>query len=64
MDDLLGSFTNIRVTPDEFELLTEMAIDDSEKLGYREDKNFKNLLKEMHKNMQSEVDASEDDEDE
>lgn len=64
MDDLLGSFTNIRVTPDEFELLTEMAIDDSEKLGYSEDKNFKNLLKEMHKNMQSEVDTSEDDEDE
>ena len=62
MDDLLGSFTNIRVSPSEFEMFKDMAISDSEHLGYRDEAMFNKLIKKMHKNMEYEANP-EDDED-
>ena len=62
MDDLLGSFTDISISPEEFAMFKNMVIDDSENLGYTEDKEFKKLLENMHKNVEFETDPSEDDE--
>ena len=45
MDDLLGSFTNFRISPDEFELFKDMAVEDSKNLGFGDDEQFKKLLK-------------------
>ena len=61
MDDLLGSFTNITISPDEFSMLKDMVIEDSETLGYGEDEQFKKLLENMHTNIEFEEDPSEDD---
>ena len=61
MDDLLGSFTNIRISSDEYEMFRDMAVTDSENSGYRDDEMFKKLLENMHKNMEFETDPSEDD---
>ena len=61
MDDLLGSFTNISISPDEFSMFKDMVIDDSETLGYREDEQFKKLLENMHTNIEFEEDPAEDD---
>ena len=62
MDDLLGSFTNISISPDEFSMFKDMVIEDSETLGYGEDEQFKKLLENMHTNIEFEEDPSEDDE--
>ena len=62
MDDLLGSFTNISITHEEFAMLNDMVTDDSETLGYRDDEQFKKLLENMHKNIEFETDPKEDDE--
>tara|TARA_B100000700_G_scaffold331580_1_gene465765 strand:+ start:6945 stop:7778 length:834 start_codon:yes stop_codon:yes gene_type:complete len=64
MDDLLGSFTNIRISPNEFELFKDMTINDSENLGYGDDEQFKKLLINMYKNMEIESDVDDDDDDE
>jgi hypothetical protein len=61
MDDLLGSFTNISISPDEFSMFKDMVIEDSETLGYGEDEQFKKLLENMHTNIEFEEDPSEDD---
>ena len=61
MDDLLGSFTNISISPDEFSMFRDMVIDDSETLGYGEDEQFKKLLENMHTNIEFEEDPAEDD---
>ena len=62
MDDLLGSFTNIRISSDEFEMFKDMAITDSENSGYGEDEMFKKLLTNMHQNMEFETDSTDDEE--
>ena len=62
MDDLLGSFTNIRISSDEFEMFKDMAITDSENSGYGEDAMFKKLLRNMHQNMEFEIDPADDEE--
>ena len=62
MDDLLGSFTNISISPDEFIMFKDMVIDDSETQGYGEDEQFKRLLENMHTNIEFEVDPAEEDE--
>lgn len=62
MDDLLGSFTNITITPEDFEMFKDMTVKDSEELEYKDDEQFKKLLENMHKNMEFETDPSEDDE--
>ncbi|MFL2982315.1 MAG: helix-turn-helix domain-containing protein [Candidatus Poseidoniaceae archaeon] len=62
MDDLLGSFTNIRISSDEFEMFKDMAITDSEDSGYGEDEMFKKLLTNMHQNMEFETDPADDEE--
>ena len=62
MDDLLGSFTNISISPEEFTMFKNMVTDDSENLGYAEDKEFNKLLENMHKNVEFETDPAEDDE--
>ena len=62
MDDLLGSFTNISSSPDEFIMFKDMVIDDSETQGYGEDEQFKRLLENMHTNIEFEVDPAEEDE--
>ena len=64
MDDLLGSFTNIRISPNEFELFKDMTINDSENIGYDDDEQFKKLLINMHKNMEVESDFDDDDDEE
>ena len=51
MDDLLGSFSNIRINYDDYSMLKEMVESDSETLGYSTDNNFKKLLTNMHTNM-------------
>jgi hypothetical protein len=61
MDDLLGSFTNITISPEEFAMFKNMVTDDSENLGYAEDKEFNKLLENMHKNVEFETDPAEDD---
>ena len=61
MDDLLGSFTNISISPDEFSMFRDMVIDDSETLGHGEDEQFKKLLENMHTNIEFEEDPAEDD---
>ena len=61
MDDLLGSFTNISISPDEFSMFKDMVIEDSETLGYGEDEQFKRLLENMHTNIEFEEDPAEDD---
>ena len=45
MDDLLGSFTNISISPDEFIMFKDMVIDDLETQGYGEDEQFKGCWK-------------------
>ncbi len=62
MDDLLGSFTNISISPEEFAMFKNMVIDDSVNLGYTEDKEFNILLENMHKNVEFETDPAEEDE--
>ena len=54
MDDLLGSFSNLRVTPSEYEMFKDMVVSDGQMLDYREDDNFKLLLENIHKNMHDE----------
>ncbi|MBS84129.1 MAG: hypothetical protein CMA90_03130 [Euryarchaeota archaeon] len=61
MDDLLGSFTNFRISPDEFELFKDMAVEDSKNLGFGEDEQFKKLLQNMHENMEHEGVPEDDD---
>lgn len=61
MDDLLGSFTNTSISPDEFSMFKDMVIEDSETSGYGEDEQFKRLLENMHTNIEFEEDPSEDD---
>lgn len=61
MDDILGSFTNISISPDEFSMFKDMVIDDSETSGYTEDEQFKKLLENMHTNIEFEEDPTEDD---
>ena len=55
MDDLLGSFSNIHITSDEFEIFKDMVVEDSEYSGYKDDAEFKKLLKNMHQNIANEV---------
>jgi len=62
MDDLLGSFTNIIITPDEFEMFKNMAIKDSENLGFASDEQFKRMLENMYNNMDTENTLEEDEE--
>ena len=54
MDDLFGSYTNFKISPDEFELFKDMAVEDSENLGFGEDEQFKKLLQNMYTAMESE----------
>lgn len=54
MDDLMGSYTNFKITPDEYSLFSEMVKSDGESLEYSEDDQFKLLLENMFKNMQDE----------
>ena len=54
MDDMMGSFSNVKVTPNEYELFKDMVISDGQMLGYSEDEKFKLLLENIHKNMQEE----------
>ena len=61
MDDLLDSFTNFRISPDEFELFKDMAVEDSKNLGFGEDEQFKKLLQNMHENMEHEGVPEDDD---
>jgi len=63
MDDLLGSFSNIRVKPEEYEIFKEMVVEDSEFSGYSDDDQFKILLQNIHQNIADEV-LEEDDNDE
>ena len=62
MDDLLGSFTNIIITPDEFEMFKDMAIKDSDNLGFASDEQFKRMLENMYNNMDTENTLEEDEE--
>lgn len=64
MDDILGSFTNITISPEEFAMYKDMVIDDSKTLGYGEDEQFKKLLENMHTNIGYETDPTEDDDEE
>ena len=54
MDDLLGSFSNLRVSPSEYEMFKDMVVSDGQMLDYSEDEQFKLLLENIHKNMQDE----------
>ena len=54
MDDMMGSYTNFRITLDEYEMFKDMVVSDSENLGFDNDENFKLLLKNMHSNMHDE----------
>ena len=54
MDDLMGSFSNLRVTPDEYAMFKDMVVSDGQMLCYSEDEQFKLLLENIHKNMQDE----------
>ena len=60
MDDLLGSFTNIIINPDEFEMFKNMAIKDSENSGFTSDEQFKRMLENMYNNMDTENTLEED----
>lgn len=54
MDDLMGSFSNLKVTPSEYEMFKDMVVSDGQMLDYSEDEQFKLLLENIHKNMQDE----------
>ena len=54
MDDLFGSYTNFKISPDEFKLFKDMAVEDSENLGFGEAEQFKKLLQNMYTAMESE----------
>jgi hypothetical protein len=61
MDDILGSFSNIKVHPDEYSMFKEMVEIDAEKNEYSDDEFFKILLTNIHGNMgKEEVPDSED----
>ena len=54
MDDMMGSFTNIKIHPDEYSMFKEMIELDAEKEEYNDDKFFKKLLTNIHANMEHE----------
>ena len=54
MDDLFGSYTNFKISHDEFKLFKDMAVEDSENLRFGEDEQFKKLLQNMYTAMESE----------
>ena len=54
MDDLLGSFTNIQITPEEYDIFKDMVVEDSEISGYSDDEQFKKLLHNIHQNIANE----------
>ena len=54
MDDLMGSFSNLKVTTSEYEMFKDMVVSDGQMLDYSEDDNFKLLLENIHKNMHDE----------
>jgi len=54
MDDLMGSFSNLKVTLSEYEMFKDMVVSDGQMLDYSEDEQFKLLLENIHKNMQDE----------
>ena len=53
MDDLMGSFTNIKIDQAEFEMFKDMVVSDSTNLGYSDDDNFNKLLTNMHDTFES-----------
>ena len=53
MDDLMGSFTNIKIDQGEFEMFKDMVVSDSTNLGYSDDDNFNKLLTNMHDTFES-----------
>ena len=55
MDDLMGSFSNIKVHPDEYALFKDMIESDALKDGYSDDENFKSLLLSIQEQMKSEI---------
>ena len=55
MDDLMGSFSNIKVHPDEYALFKDMIEVDAIKDGYSDDDNFKTLLSNIQEQMKSEI---------
>ena len=55
MDDLMGSFSNIKVHPDEYALFKDMIEADAIKDGYSNDENFKILLSNIQEQMKSEI---------
>ena len=61
MDDSTWFVYNFRISPDEFELFKDMAVEDSKNLGFGEDEQFKKLLQNMHENMESEGVPEDDD---
>jgi hypothetical protein len=54
MDDLMGSFSNLKVTTSEYEMFKDMVVSDGQMLDYSEDEQFKLLLENIHKNMHDE----------
>ena len=55
MDYLMGSFSNIKVHPDEYALFKDMIEVDAIKDGYSDDDNFKTLLSNIQEQMKSEI---------
>ena len=54
MDDLMGSFSNIRITKKEVEDLKSIVIDDGDDLGVTQEDGFKKLLANIKSSMQEE----------
>jgi hypothetical protein len=54
MADLMGSFSNLKVTTSEYEMFKDMVVSDGQMLDYSEDEQFKLLLENIHKNMHDE----------
>ncbi len=60
MDDFLGSFSNVKIYPDEYLMFKEMIESDAKKDGYESDESFKTLLTNIHANIKNEEEPSED----
>ena len=61
MDDLMGSFSNIRVLPEQYVIFKDMIEEDAEKDGYINDNNFQVLLSQIQKQIESEKIIEDDD---
>lgn len=61
MDDLIGSFSNLKISYEDYSILKDMVEKDAKTLDYYEDHNFKKLLSNINQNMRlEEINSNED----